>query len=54
MPTTVWPWYKKRYTCSAFSTFEQAQAPTGKEWVHEIKYDGYRMHARIDRDQSSC
>jgi hypothetical protein len=25
MPTTVWQWYKKRYTCSAFSTFEQAQ-----------------------------
>ncbi len=19
-----------------------------KDWVHEIKYDGYRMHARID------
>jgi hypothetical protein len=26
MPTTVWRWYTKRYTCSAFSTFEQAQA----------------------------
>ena len=26
MPTTVWPWYKKRYTCSAFPTFEQAQS----------------------------
>ena len=25
MPTTVWPWCKKRYTCSAFSIFEQAQ-----------------------------
>ena len=24
------------------------EAPTGKGWVHEIKYDGYRMHARID------
>ena len=24
------------------------EAPTGKKWVHEIKYDGYRMHARID------
>jgi len=20
----------------------------GKGWLHEIKYDGYRMHARID------
>jgi hypothetical protein len=25
MPTTVWPWYKKRYTCSVFLNFEQAQ-----------------------------
>src|ERR1700730_4708973 len=24
MPTTVWPWYKKRYTCSVFPSFEQA------------------------------
>jgi hypothetical protein len=24
-------------------------APVGGDWVHEIKYDGYRMHARIDR-----
>ena len=23
-------------------------APAGQEWLHEIKYDGYRMHARID------
>jgi hypothetical protein len=21
----------------------------GPEWLHEIKYDGYRMHARLDR-----
>ena len=27
------------------------EAPTGKDWLHEIKYDGYRMHARIDGDQ---
>jgi DNA ligase D-like protein (predicted ligase) len=27
------------------------EAPTGKEWLHEIKYDGYRMHARIDGDK---
>ena len=20
----------------------------GKDWLHEIKYDGYRMHAQID------
>jgi bifunctional non-homologous end joining protein LigD len=24
------------------------EAPAGDVWVHEIKYDGYRMHARID------
>ena len=23
-------------------------APDGTEWPHEIKYDGYRMHARVD------
>jgi ATP-dependent DNA ligase len=22
--------------------------PTGKDWLHEIKYDGYRMHARLE------
>jgi ATP-dependent DNA ligase len=26
------------------------EAPAGHGWLHEIKYDGYRMHARIDRD----
>ena len=24
------------------------EAPQGADWLHEIKYDGYRMHARID------
>jgi bifunctional non-homologous end joining protein LigD len=24
-------------------------APEGDEWIHEIKFDGYRMQARIDR-----
>jgi ATP-dependent DNA ligase len=27
------------------------EAPTGKDWLHEIKYDSYRMHARIDSDK---
>src|SRR5437762_14382167 len=22
--------------------------PGGPEWLHEIKFDGYRMHARLD------
>src|SRR5262244_565276 len=25
------------------------QAPDGPEWLHEIKFDGYRMHALLDR-----
>ena len=24
------------------------QPPDGPDWFHEIKFDGYRMHARID------
>src|SRR5262249_38126297 len=24
-------------------------APNGNDWLHEIKYDGYRMMARLDR-----
>jgi hypothetical protein len=24
-------------------------APDRPDWLHEIKYDGYRMHARLDR-----
>ena len=26
-----------------------AEAPNGDEWAHELKFDGYRMHARLDR-----
>jgi bifunctional non-homologous end joining protein LigD len=22
---------------------------SGSEWLHELKFDGYRMHARLDR-----
>ena len=25
------------------------QPPDGPEWLHELKYDGYRMHAWLDR-----
>ncbi len=25
-----------------------AKAPSGKRWIHEIKFDGYRLQARID------
>src|SRR6185437_16371101 len=27
------------------------EIPAGNEWLHEIKYDGYRLHARIDGKQ---
>jgi DNA ligase D-like protein (predicted ligase) len=36
-------WIKPQLTRLA----DEAQA--GRDWLHEIKYDGYRMHARIDR-----
>ena len=29
-------------------------APSGEGWVHEIKFDGYRMQARLDRRQSQA
>jgi DNA ligase D-like protein (predicted ligase) len=25
------------------------EAPSSDEWAHELKFDGYRMHARLDR-----
>ena len=28
------------------------EAPAGDGWLHEIKFDGYRMHARIDGGQA--
>jgi DNA ligase D-like protein (predicted ligase) len=27
------------------------KAPTGPQWVHEVKFDGYRMAARIEKGQ---
>jgi ATP-dependent DNA ligase len=26
------------------------KAPSGPQWIHEIKYDGYRVQLRIDGD----
>jgi len=26
--------------------------PRGPDWLHEIKFDGYRMHAYLDRGQT--
>jgi len=28
------------------------EPPDGSEWLHEIKYDGYRMHARLDQGKA--
>ena len=30
------------------------EAPAGDGWLHEIKYDGYRMHARLDGGDSQA
>jgi len=27
------------------------EAPDGDQWLHEIKYDDFRMHARLDRGE---
>jgi ATP-dependent DNA ligase len=27
------------------------EPPAGPDWAHELKYDGYRIHARLDRGQ---
>jgi bifunctional non-homologous end joining protein LigD len=27
----------------------KAKAPSGEEWIHEIKYDGYRVQIHLDR-----
>ena len=29
------------------------EAPEGADWIHELKLDGYRMQARIDRSQKA-
>ena len=28
------------------------KAPQGSDWLHEIKCDGYRMHARLDQGKA--
>jgi len=29
-----------------------AEAPTGNEWLHEIKFDGYRMICRVAKGKA--
>ena len=28
------------------------EPPQGSEWLHEVKYDGYRIHARLDHGKA--
>ena len=42
-PPTLPQWIRPQLT----QLFDQA--PDGPNWLHEIKFDGYRMHARLDR-----
>jgi bifunctional non-homologous end joining protein LigD len=42
-PTGLPKWVKPQF-CKLVDA-----PPQGPEWLHEIKYDGYRMHARLDR-----
>jgi ATP-dependent DNA ligase len=30
------------------------QAPDGPDWLHEIKLDGYRMHARLEAERDEA
>ena len=29
----------------------KSKAPSGEKWIHEIKYDGYRLQPHVDRDK---
>lgn len=26
-----------------------SEIPAGPKWIHEVKFDGYRMQARVDK-----
>ena len=43
LPMPVPQWIKPQLSKLA------TKAPSGPQWIHEIKYDGYRMAAWIDR-----
>jgi bifunctional non-homologous end joining protein LigD len=32
----------------------KTMAPEGDKWLHEVKYDGYRMLARIEHNKAAC
>ena len=41
MPDWIWPQLTQLVDA----------APEGEQWLHEIKYDGFRMHARLDHGE---
>ncbi|WP_245316717.1 hypothetical protein [Bradyrhizobium manausense] len=32
----------------------KSKAPSGDQWLHEIKYDGYRVQLHLDYDQAKA
>jgi hypothetical protein len=53
MPTTVWPWHKKRYTGAAFPRFEQAQVQIDRVEARdlEVEIDGQRQLLELDPEK---
>ena len=49
MPRSLDDWRRSEATALPQLTRLVDQAPDGPDWLHEIKFDGYRMHARLDR-----
>jgi ATP-dependent DNA ligase len=46
-PSSGLPKWIKPQLCKLVDT-----PPRGPDWLHEIKFDGYRMHAHLDRGQT--
>ena len=42
------PLVQCRHSCRPSCARRVGRPPTGKDWVHEIKLDGYRMQLRVD------
>ena len=40
-----------RLSCRPASPRSATSAPDARDWIHEIKFDGYRMQARLRRRQ---
>jgi hypothetical protein len=48
MPTTVWARHRKRYTCTAFSPFEQAQVSSDERSEQEIAEEYRRLRQEAE------